>query len=35
MADSFFKTLKVERIYDDDFKTIEQTKTSIFECIEI
>jgi len=26
VAESFFKTLKVELIYDDDFKTIEQAK---------
>ncbi|MFD2602569.1 transposase [Flavobacterium suzhouense] len=35
VAESFFKTLKVELIYDDDFKTIEQDKTAIFEYIEI
>ncbi|MCL6218174.1 IS3 family transposase [Zunongwangia sp. M21534] len=35
VAESFFKTLKVELIYDDNFKTIEQAKTSIFEYIEI
>ena len=35
VAESFFKTLKVELIYDDDFKTIEQAKTAIFEYIEI
>ena len=35
VAESFFKTLKVELIYDDNFKTIEQAKTSISEYIEI
>jgi len=35
VAESFFKTLKVELIYGNEFKTIEQTKTSIFEYIEI
>ena len=35
VAESFFKTLKVELIYDDDFKTIEHAKTAIFEYIEI
>lgn len=35
VAESFFKTLKVELIYDDDFKTIEQAKTAVFEYIEI
>ena len=35
VAESFFKTLKVELLYDDDFKTIEQAKTAIFEYIEI
>ncbi|MFI2742922.1 IS3 family transposase [Zhouia sp. PK063] len=35
VAGYFFKTLKIELIYDDNFKTIEQAKTSIFEYIEI
>lgn len=35
VAESFFKTLKVELVYDSKFKTIEQAKTSIFEYIEI
>ncbi|WP_417888085.1 IS3 family transposase [Zunongwangia sp.] len=35
VAESFFKTLKVELIYDDDFKTIEHAKTAIFEYIKI
>jgi len=35
VAESFFKTLKIELIYEDEFKTIEQAKTSIFEYIEI
>ncbi|WP_255554275.1 IS3 family transposase [Mesonia aestuariivivens] len=33
--DTFFKTLKVELIYEGDFKIIEQAKTAIFEYIEI
>lgn len=35
VAESFFKTLKVELVYGCDFKTIEQAKTCIFEYIEI
>tara|TARA_B100000508_G_C11437868_1_gene267064 strand:- start:3 stop:833 length:831 start_codon:yes stop_codon:yes gene_type:complete len=35
VAESFFKTLKVELIYGNEFKTIEQAKTSIFEYIEL
>jgi len=35
VAESFFKTLKIELVYDSSFKTIEQAKTSIFEYIEI
>ncbi|WP_345008187.1 IS3 family transposase, partial [Snuella lapsa] len=35
VAESFFKTLKIELVYDNQFKTIEQAKTSIFEYIEI
>ncbi|MBP0903826.1 IS3 family transposase [Mariniflexile gromovii] len=35
VAESFFKTLKVELIYGHDFKTINQAKTCIFEYIEI
>ncbi len=35
VTESFFKTLKVELIYGNEFKTIEQAKTSIFEYIEI
>lgn len=35
VAESFFKTLKVELIYGDGFKTIEQAKTAVFEYIEI
>ncbi|GAA3568707.1 hypothetical protein GCM10022395_18170 [Snuella lapsa] len=34
VAESFFKTLKIELVYDNSFKTIEQAKTSIFEYIE-
>ena len=35
VAESFFKILKVELVYDDDLKTIEQAKIAIFEYIEI
>ncbi len=35
VAESFFKTLKIELVYDGGFKTIEQAKTAIFEYIEI
>ncbi len=35
VAESFFKTLKVELIYGNEFKTIEQAKTTIFEYIEL
>ncbi len=35
VAEYFLKTLKVELIYDDDFKTIEQAKTAVFKYIEI
>ena len=30
VAEYFFNTLKVELIYDDDLKTIEQAKTAVF-----
>ncbi|WP_417887645.1 IS3 family transposase [Zunongwangia sp.] len=30
-ANHHFKTLKIELIYDNDLKTIEQAKTAIFE----
>ena len=35
VAESFFKKLKVELIYGNEFKSIEQAKSSIFEYIEI
>jgi len=35
VAESFSKTLKAELIYGDDFKSIEQAKTAVFEYIEI
>lgn len=35
VAESFFKTLKVELIYENSFDAIEQAKTKIFEWIEI
>ena len=35
VAESFFKTLKVELIYHEDFKSIEQAKLAVFEYIEI
>jgi len=35
VAESFFKTLKVELIYHDEFKTIEEAKLKIFEWIEV
>lgn len=35
VAESFFKTLKIELIYGNQYKSIEQAKTSIFEYIEI
>ena len=35
VAESFFNSLKVELIYDDNLKTIEQAKTAVFEYIEI
>ena len=35
VAESFFKTIKTELIYDDDFKTVERAKTAVFEYIEI
>ncbi|MDG1518016.1 MAG: IS3 family transposase [Flavobacteriales bacterium] len=34
VAESFFKTLKSELIYSEEYKTIEQAKTAIFEYIE-
>jgi len=35
VAESFFKTLKAELIYDSSFHSTEQAKTKIFEWIEI
>jgi len=35
VAESFFKTLKVELVYQHNFKTIEQAKSAVFEYIEI
>ena len=35
VAESFFKTLKTELIYHDEYKTIEQAKLAVFEYIEI
>ena len=35
VAESFFKTLKVELVYDNEFKSIEEAKTKIFEWIEV
>lgn len=34
VAESFFKTLKAELIYHDNYKTIQQAKTAVFEYIE-
>jgi putative transposase len=34
VAESFFKSLKVEWVYHRDYKTIEQAELSIFEWIE-
>ena len=34
VAESFFKTLKSELVYHEDYKTIEQAKTAVFEYIE-
>jgi transposase InsO family protein len=35
VAESFFKTLKVELVYHYNFKTVEQAKTAIFQYIEV
>jgi len=35
VAESFFKTLKVELIYQNNFQTIEQAELAVFEYIEI
>jgi putative transposase len=34
VAESFFKTLKVEHVYQNSFKTSEETQLSVFEYIE-
>ncbi|PCH55218.1 MAG: hypothetical protein COC15_04580 [Legionellales bacterium] len=34
VAESFFHTLKVEKVYDQDYKTRFQAKQSIFQYIE-
>lgn len=35
VAESFFKTLKVELVYDYEFESIEEAKSKVFEWIEI
>jgi putative transposase len=35
VAESFFKTLKTELIYHQEYNTIEQAKLAVFEYIEI
>lgn len=35
VAESFFKTLKVELVYDYNFESIEEAKSKVFEWIEI
>ena len=35
VAESFFKTIKIELVYDCKFQTIQQAKLAIFEYIEI
>ena len=35
VAESFFKTLKVEQIYGNELESIEQAKTSVFEYMEV
>lgn len=34
VAENFFKTLKSELIYHEDYKTIKQAKTAVLEYIE-
>lgn len=34
VAESFFKTLKVELVYQNSFKTFEEAQLSVFEYIE-
>ena len=35
VAESFFKTMKTEMVYHEDFKTRDQAKLGIFEYIEV
>ena len=35
VAESFFKTLKTELIYHQEYNTIEQAKIAVFEYIEV
>jgi putative transposase len=35
VAESFFKTLKSELIYHQEYKTIEQAELAVFEYIEV
>ena len=35
VAESFFKTLKVELIYHHNFKSVEEAKLAVFEYIEV
>ncbi len=35
VAESFFKTIKIEMVYDHRFQTIQQAKLAVFEYIEI
>ena len=35
VAESFFKTLKTELVYQQDFTTVELAKQDLFEYIEI
>ena len=35
LAESFFKTLKTELIYHQEYNTIEQAKIAVFEYIEV
>jgi len=34
VAESFFKTLKVEHVYQNNYKTVKEAQTSVFEYIE-
>lgn len=33
--ESFFSRLKVELIYAEKFETVQQTKSAVFECIDV